>query len=106
MATAPAPAAPMVSVPAVTTHSQKTSVVTTPAPTTASLSFGSIGSSVKTLQNALIKDGYLQVGIFTPGTFDGPTLRAVETFQCVENIVCSGATYGIVDSKTKVALGL
>jgi hypothetical protein len=77
------------------------------APVTSSLlTFGNTGSGVTTLQNLLAKDGYLSAGIFSNGTFDAPTLRAVQTFQCVEGIVCTGGYgYGYVGSKTWAALG-
>ena len=72
----------------------------------ASLSLGSTGPAVTTLQDILVNDGYLQAGIFTLGTFDPATLRAVETFQCTQGITCSGPGYGIVGPKTEKALGM
>jgi peptidoglycan hydrolase-like protein with peptidoglycan-binding domain len=100
-----APAAPVVT----------TVTKTTPAPVAATpsissavqtLSLGSTGSGVVTLQKILVKNGYLQAGIFANGTFDASTLRAVETFQCLENIVCSGLGYGVVGPRTRTALGM
>jgi peptidoglycan hydrolase-like protein with peptidoglycan-binding domain len=84
---------------------QTSSVSTLPVE---SFGFGSTGVKVTTLQTILIEDGYLQAGIFTYGTFDIPTQRAVEVFQCVKNIACSDATpgYGIVGAKTSAALGI
>jgi peptidoglycan hydrolase-like protein with peptidoglycan-binding domain len=103
----------VVSTPVVSTPSQavtSTATTTTPpvstTPAATSLSFGSKGTKVVALQNALIIGGYLQAGVFTYATFDAATLRAVETFQCSQNITCSGPSYGIVGAKTAAALGL
>jgi len=84
----------------------------TPAPmttaTASSLSFGSTGTTVSTLQNILVQDSFLSASVFTPGTFDIPTERAVEVFQCLESIACSDAApgYGTVGPKTRAALGM
>ena len=71
-----------------------------------SLSFGSQGPEVTTVQNILVQDGFLSSGVFTQGTFDIPTERAVDTFQCTQNIICSGPGYGTVGPKTRAALGI
>jgi peptidoglycan hydrolase-like protein with peptidoglycan-binding domain len=89
-------------------------VVTTPVPTpttpsvsSSALSLGSAGARVTTLQTILVQDGYLSAGGFTQGTFDPATLRAVETFQCTQDITCVyGAGYGMVGPTTAAALGL
>jgi len=77
-----------------------------PTPTVSSLSIGSTGSGVTKLQNILVRDGYLSSGTFTSGTFDIPTEWAVQIFQCLEKIACSGPNYGIVGPATKTALGM
>jgi hypothetical protein len=51
-------------------------------------------------------DGYLAGGIYTQGTFDIPTERAVESFQCIQKIICSGPGYGTVGPRTRAALGM
>jgi peptidoglycan hydrolase-like protein with peptidoglycan-binding domain len=76
------------------------------APAISSIVFGASGPDVTAMQNILTGDGYLSRGTFTVGTFDIPTLRAVETFQCVQSIACEGAGYGIVGPKTRAALGM
>lgn len=74
--------------------------------TSTSLSLGSTGSEVSTLQSILNVDGYLAGGIYTQGTFDIPTERAVESFQCIQKIICSGPGYGTVGPRTRAALGM
>ena len=71
-----------------------------------SLSSGSTGSDVVTLQNELIAQGYLAAGS-NSGYFGAQTLAAVKKFQCAQNIICSDATttgYGIAGAKTQAAL--
>lgn len=63
---------------------------------------GMSGSDVRTLQTQLIARGYLSAsatGYFGPATF-----AAVKKFQCSQNIVCSGASYGVAGPKTQAAL--
>jgi hypothetical protein len=85
---------------------QTTSISLTPTPVSSpsSLSIGDEGPSVTILQNSLVQDGFLSPGSFTPGTFDVATLRAVETLQCTENILCSGPGYGNVGPRTQAKL--
>ena len=93
-----------------------TAPVTTPAAGTATataftftvtLSYGSENSSVKTLQTFLIQKGYLGAAYAT-GFFGSLTQKAVQQFQCDENIVCSGSPmttgWGLVGAKTRAAL--
>jgi hypothetical protein len=70
------------------------------------LFFGSRGVGISAVQNILLKEGFLSAGIFTKGLFDAATLRAVETFQCTNNIACSGIGYGVVGPRTRAALGI
>ena len=48
--------------------------------------------------------------IFNNGIFDAATERAVETFQCQSNIVCTGTPLttgnGTVGPRTRAALGM
>jgi peptidoglycan hydrolase-like protein with peptidoglycan-binding domain/uncharacterized membrane protein YgcG len=83
-------------------------VTSTPALSVPPVSLGSEGSSVTTIQNILVTDGYLSAGVFSGGIFDAATLRAVETFQCLKGIACSDNTsgYGTVGPKTRAALGM
>ncbi|OHA83365.1 MAG: hypothetical protein A2937_03500 [Candidatus Yonathbacteria bacterium RIFCSPLOWO2_01_FULL_47_33b] len=61
---------------------------------------------VKTLQDLLIRFGYLNVS--STGYFGPATQEAVKKFQCAKGIVCSGTTgttgYGLVGSKTRSKL--
>lgn len=68
------------------------------------LTSGMTGTDVTAMQKALAAKGYLTA---TPnGRFGPATLAAVKKFQCAENIVCSGSSYGIAGPKTQAALGL
>jgi spore germination protein YaaH len=63
---------------------------------------GMSGADVKALQTQLSAKGYLTA---TPNGHFGPaTLAAVRKFQCAQNIVCSGSSYGIAGPKTQAAL--
>ena len=71
-----------------------------------SLSLGSSGSDVVTLQTTLIAKGYLAAGKNT-GYFGPLTQAAVQKFQCAKKIICAGAAvdgYGIYGPKTQAAL--
>lgn len=69
-----------------------------------SLSVGSSGSDVQTLQNILIAKGYLATGKAS-GYFGPLTQAAIKNFQCAQNIICSGTTgYGIYGPRTQAAL--
>ena len=70
-----------------------------------SLSVGMSGSDVTTLQQNLIARDYLAAGSAT-GYFGPLTLAAVKKYQCDKDIVCSGASYGLVGPKTSSSLGL
>jgi spore germination protein YaaH len=61
------------------------------------------GSDVTAVQKALIAKGY---STSATGYFGPLTLAAVKKFQCAQNIVCSGGSYGVVGPKTQAALGL
>ncbi|MBV9349340.1 MAG: peptidoglycan-binding protein [Patescibacteria group bacterium] len=65
--------------------------------------YGMSGSDVRAMQGTLIADGYLSPGSNT-GYFGSLTLAAVKKFQCDQNIVCSGSSYGIVGPHTQAAL--
>ncbi len=68
------------------------------------LTQGMTGADVTALQEALAGKGYLTA---TPnGRFGPATLAGVKKFQCAQNIVCSGSSYGMVGPKTQAALGL
>ena len=70
---------------------------------TRTLVSGTSGADVRTLQQTLAAKGYLSA---TPTGYFGPaTLAAVKKFQCEKNIVCSGASFGVVGPKTQAALG-
>ncbi len=71
---------------------------------TRSLSSGMSGADVTALQQALIGKGYLSAS--ATGYFGSLTLAAVKKFQCEQNIVCSGTSYGLAGPKTQAALGL
>jgi len=68
------------------------------------LSLGMSGSDVKALQQALVVKGYM-TGAAT-GYFGQVTLAAVKKFQCEQQIVCSGTSYGLVGPRTQAALSL
>jgi len=71
------------------------------------LSLGSSGSDVTSLQNALIAKGYLAAAKNT-GYFGALTDAAVKKFQCDTGIICATDTiagYGIAGPKTQAALG-
>src|SRR3989344_7241885 len=73
---------------------------------TRSLSRGSSGSDVITLQNALINKGYLPAGKNT-GYFGSLTQTAVQKFQCAQSIACASTTvagYGIYGPRTRAML--
>ena len=94
-----------------TTSSTVTQTVTTPSGVsvtiTRSLSYGSRGSDVTTLQNYLISKGYLEADNNT-GFYGNLTKAAVRQFQCTFNIVCSGdessTGWGVIGPKTRGAL--
>lgn len=68
------------------------------------LTQGMSGSDVTALQKALSAKGYLSAS--ATGYFGPATLAGVKKFQCAQNIVCSGSSYGMVGPKTQAALGL
>lgn len=71
-----------------------------------SLSLGSSGSDVVSLQTALIEKGYLAPGKNT-GYFGPLTQAAVQKFQCDQGIVCGtnrSSGYGVYGPKTRAAL--
>src|SRR6185437_5440575 len=69
-----------------------------------SLSIGMSGTDVKALQQTLVDKGYLTA--IPNGYFGTQTLAAVKKFQCTQQIVCTGAAYGVVGPKTQAALAL
>ncbi len=99
--------------------SSVTSVSATPVPVisvptasvsatfTTTLSLGLRSGDVKNLQTFLIQKGYLDSG-YASGFFGTLTQRAVQQFQCDQNIVCSGSPavtgWGMVGAKTRIAL--
>jgi spore germination protein YaaH len=73
----------------------------------ASLTYGSSGSAVVALQQALIAKGYLAAGKAT-GYFGSLTLAALKKFQCDSGIICSSTAavgYGVYGPRTQAALG-
>ncbi len=66
------------------------------------LTFGLSGTDVKALQTQLIAKGYLTAA--ATGYFGPATLAAVKKFQCAQNIVCSGTSFGIAGPRTQAAL--
>ena len=74
---------------------------------TVSLYYGLRTAGVKTLQLFFVKQGYLSASSAT-GFFGALTQKAVQKFQCDEDIVCAGdpgATgWGFVGAKTRKAL--
>lgn len=78
----------------------------TPSLTT-TLYLGLRGTAVTTLQNILIAQGDLGANYAT-GYFGALTQKAVQQFQCAENIVCSGSPWttgwGLTGPKTRAAL--
>lgn len=73
------------------------------------LSLGMSGNDVTTLQQFLIRNGYLQVQT-TTNYFGTLTREAVKKFQCAKNIACNGTEattgYGLVGKKTREAITL
>jgi len=72
----------------------------------ASLTLGSTGSAVVTLQTTLIAKGYLAAGKAT-GYFGPLTDAALKKFQCEAGVICSGsraAGYGVYGPRTQAAL--
>lgn len=70
------------------------------------LSVGSSGADVLSLQDKLIAHGYLEAGL-NIGQFGPATEAAVKKFQCANNIICSGSKangYGVYGPKTQTAL--
>ena len=70
-----------------------------------SLFLGLSGNDVRTLQNELIKKGYLTSGNAT-GYFGPLTEAGVKKFQCDRKIICppsSDGGYGVVGPKTNQA---
>jgi spore germination protein len=67
------------------------------------LTYGTSGTDVTTVQQQLIAVGYLAAGNAN-GHFGPLTLSAVKKFQCAKGIVCSGSSYGIVGPQTQAAL--
>ena len=63
---------------------------------------GMSGTDVKALQTQLSAKGYLAAA--PNGHFGPATLAAVRKFQCAQNIVCSGSSYGIAGPRTQAAL--
>jgi chitodextrinase len=85
----------------------------TPVPTPANSTFTTLlynglrGGQVTALQNVLIAHGYLGAAYGT-GFFGSLTQKAVQQFQCAQNIVCSGSPaatgWGLVGARTRKAL--
>ncbi len=80
---------------------------TTTAPSGNALSLGASGAAVTALQSFLRAQGYLSSA---PTGYFGPlTERAVQGFQCDQNIVCSGTPattgFGSVGPKTRARIG-
>lgn len=67
------------------------------------LRLGLSGSDVTSLQQTLIRKGYLASGNAV-GHFGPATMAAVEKFQCEKGIVCGGSSYGLVGPATRAAL--
>ncbi len=71
------------------------------------ISFGMRNGDVKNLQLFLVRQGYLASTNAT-GYFGGLTQKALQKFQCDQNIVCSGSPastgWGSVGAKTRKAL--
>ncbi len=126
LAVQPAPAAATTSVTAPTVAAQAASVapvafpaatsvpVTSVPPATSvsatfatTLFLGLRSGGVKNLQTFLIQEGYL-ASHYATGFFGTLTQKAVQQFQCDENIVCSGSPvatgWGVVGGKTRLAL--
>ena len=74
---------------------------------TETLRVGQSGGSVNALQVILIRNGYLGLAS-TTAVFDVATQKALQKFQCVVSIVCSGSPsttgWGMVGAKTRKAL--
>lgn len=71
------------------------------------LSLGSSGADVTTLQDKLISQGYLFAS--STGYFGSATETALKKFQCANGIVCSGSSaqgYGVFGPRTQAALAL
>jgi len=97
--------APLAATPVVV--SSPSGTVSAPAGTNGSMSFtqnlyfGLRNAQVSALQSLLAGYGYL-ASAATTGFFGNLTLRAVEKFQCDQNIVCTGgAGWGTVGPKTR-----
>ena len=75
---------------------------------TTTLSIGSKGNEVTTLQQFLITQGYLTDIQVPTGYYGLATQSAVEKFQCDKNIICSGTVdssgYGMVGKMTRNVL--
>jgi hypothetical protein len=71
---------------------------------TKNLYFGIRDAQVQTLQSLFVGRGYLVVNDVT-GFFGNLTLRALQKFQCDQNIVCTGGPgWGTVGPKTRNVL--
>ncbi|HEX4103992.1 MAG TPA: fibronectin type III domain-containing protein [Candidatus Paceibacterota bacterium] len=74
---------------------------------TTTLAYGARSATVTALQNLLIENGYLGPEYAT-GFYGSLTQAAVQKFQCVQEVVCSGAPattgWGLVGPKTRKAL--
>jgi chitodextrinase len=85
----------------------RASATTTSGPFATTLYLGLRGDSVKMLQNVLVAQGDLGANYAT-GFFGALTQKAVQQFQCSQNIVCSGSQWatgwGMVGAKTRKAL--
>ena len=97
--------------PVIPAVSSTTTPRATPTPTvgtfTTTLFYGMRSTLVTSLQNILIKGGYLGPNYAT-GFYGSLTQQAVEKFQCAQAIVCSGGPttsgWGTVGPKTRKAL--
>src|SRR5438046_1906261 len=73
------------------------------------LSFGSRGADVTSLQTFLIAQNDLAAGN-TTGYFGALTEAAVKKFQCERGVICEGTRlttgYGVVGSRTRAAIAL
>lgn len=94
---------------AATAAAVSSTAVTTGAPAalTTSLYFGLRSNDVKSLQSFLVQHGYL-ASQYASGYFGTITQKAVQQFQCDQQIVCSGSPaatgWGSVGAKTRTAV--
>jgi len=98
---------PVTSVPATSAPATSAPATSVSATFATTLLLGLRSGDVKNLQTFLIQKGYLDSGYAT-GFFGTLTQKAVQQFQCDENIVCSGSPvatgWGVVGAKTRRAL--